>query len=77
MVGRVCKTNYTFEAQVENYKARLVAKGFFQQEGMDYTKTFASVACMVSISIVLALASRRGQEVHQIDVLSAFINGDL
>lgn len=60
-----------------NYKARLVAKGFSQQEGMDYTKTFAPVACMVPISIVPALASRRGQEVHRIDVLSAFLNGDL
>ncbi|KAJ9553558.1 LOW QUALITY PROTEIN: hypothetical protein OSB04_017603 [Centaurea solstitialis] len=58
-------------------KARLVAQGFCQEEGIDYEKTFAPVARLEAIRIFLAYASHRGFKVYQMDVKSAFLNGQL
>ena len=62
---------------VERLKARLVEKGFSQVEGIDYNETFAPVAKMNSICLVLSLAALHNWEVHQMDVKSAFLHGDL
>jgi len=59
------------------YKARLVAKGFSQKEGIDYTETFAPVIKYKSLRILLAIANERNMEVHQLDVTTAFLYGDL
>ena len=58
-------------------KARLVARGFVQQEGIDYDDTFAPVARMESVWVLLALAAQEGWGVHHMDVKWAFLNGDL
>ena len=63
--------------QIEKYKARLVAKGFNQLEGIDYNETFAPVAKMNTIRTILSIASSYKWEIHQMDVKSAFLNGDL
>ena len=55
----------------------MVAKGFSQVPGIDYSETFAPVARMNSIQIVLAIAAANRWEVHQMDVKSAFLHGDL
>ncbi|KAL6342281.1 hypothetical protein AAG906_007495 [Vitis piasezkii] len=57
--------------------ARLVAKGFKQREGIDYFDTYAPVARTTSIRILFALASIHNLFVHQMDVKTAFLNGDL
>ena len=62
---------------MDRHKARLVAKGFSQVEGIDYTETFSPVAKMNSIFLVLSLAASFKWEVHQMDVKSAFLPGDL
>ena len=62
---------------MDKNKARLVAKGFSHVLGIDYTKTFAPVAKMNSIRLTLATAAAQGWVVHQMDVKSAFLNGDL
>ena len=62
---------------VIKHKARLVARGFVQQEGVDYDDAFAPVARMESVRVLLALAAQEGWSVHQMDVKSAFLNGDL
>jgi hypothetical protein len=73
----VYKTKYASNESVERHEAQLVAKGFSQVEGIDYNETFAPVAKMNSICHVLSLAASRKWEVHQMDVKSAFFNGDL
>jgi len=52
-----------------------VAKGYSQQEGIDYTKTFASVAHLKEIRILLSFVAHHGMMLYQMDVKSAFLNG--
>eukprot|EP00253_Pinus_taeda_P014057 PITA_14057 len=73
----VYSTKYGPDGKVDKHKARLVAKGFSQFEGIDYTKTFSPVAKMNSIFLVLSLVASFKWEVHQMDVKSAFLHGDL
>eukprot|EP00253_Pinus_taeda_P035523 PITA_35523 len=73
----VYRTKKAPNGQVRRYKARLVAKGFQQVHGVDYDKTFASVAKMDSIRLALSIAAARGWEVHHMDVKNAFLHGDL
>ncbi len=81
--GKPLKNKWVFKlkkansAEPEIYKARLVIKCFLQRYGMDYTGTFAPVARLGSIRIILANAVIRGTHVHQMDVKTAFLNGDL
>ncbi|KAJ9561366.1 hypothetical protein OSB04_006526 [Centaurea solstitialis] len=58
-------------------KARLVAQGYCQEEGIDYEETFAPVARLEAIRIFLAYAAHKGFKVYQMDVKSAFLNGNL
>ena len=58
-------------------KARLVAKGYNQEEGIDYDETFAPVARLEAIRILLAFASYMGIRLFQMDVKCASLNGFL
>jgi hypothetical protein len=55
--------------------ARLVAQGFSQVYGIDFGETFAHVAHLVAIRILLAFAASMGFKLYQMDVKSAFLNG--
>ncbi|WVZ76638.1 hypothetical protein U9M48_024594 [Paspalum notatum var. saurae] len=56
-------------------KARLVARGVSSKEGIDYEETFAPVARLEAIRILLAFAASKGFKPQQMDVKSAFPNG--
>jgi hypothetical protein len=56
-------------------KARLVARGCSQVEGLDFEETFASVARLEAIRILLAFATSKGFKLYQMDVKNAFLNG--
>ena len=63
--------------QIDKYKARLCARGFTQQYGIDYFETFAPVVRMESLRILLTLAAAWDWEIHQMDVVSAYLLGEL
>ena len=59
------------------YKEILVSDGFSQFQGIDYNNTFAPVAKMDFIRLVLAIAASKQWEVHHMDVKCDFLNGDI
>jgi len=59
------------------YKARLVAKGFTQQYGIHYLETYAPVVKIASLRILLAIAAFNNYEIHQGDIKSAYLLGQL
>jgi hypothetical protein len=70
-------TKYASDGSVERHKAWLVEKGSSQVEGINYNETFASVAKINSICLVLSLVASHKWEVYQMDVKYAFLHGDL
>ena len=62
---------------IEKYKAHLVAKDFKQRKDVDYFDTFAPVTRIASIRVLITLASIHNLVIQQMDVKTAFLNGDL
>jgi hypothetical protein len=62
---------------VTRNKARLVAQGFTQMEGLDFGETYAPVARLESIRILLAYATHYNFKLYQMDVKSPFLNGPI
>ena len=62
---------------IQKYKACVIMQGFTQIEGVDYDKTFMPVAKLSSLRAILAIAVEHDLEVHQMDVKSAYLNGEL
>ncbi|KAG7572491.1 Ribonuclease H-like superfamily [Arabidopsis suecica] len=68
---------YKSNGDIERYKARLVARGFTQTYGEDYRDTFAPVAKLHTVRVVLSLATNLEWELWQMDVKNAFLQGEL
>lgn len=73
----IWKIKYKADGTLEKYKARLVAQGYSQVEGIDYNESFAPTARMTTIRIVFAVAAHKKWPVYHMDVICAFLNGDL
>ncbi|KAL0373536.1 UNVERIFIED_CONTAM: Retrovirus-related Pol polyprotein from transposon TNT 1-94 [Sesamum radiatum] len=65
------------DRSVDKFKARLVAKGFKQKEGIDYFDTYSPVVCLTTIRVLIALASVYSLPIHQMDMKTAFLYGEL
>ncbi|GLI71559.1 hypothetical protein VaNZ11_016806 [Volvox africanus] len=73
----VYKVKTNPDGSVDRFKARLVAKGCAQREGVDYGELFAPTSRGSSFRALLAVAAARELNLHQLDVSTAFLNGDL
>ena len=73
----VFKKKHDADGNVERFKARLVAQGYNQKSGVDYDETFSPVLRFESVRTMIALAVEQNLELHQIDVTTAFLNGEL
>ena len=71
------KKKYHSYGTLNTYKARVVAKGFRQEEEIDYFDTHAQVARITTARVLFALASLYNLYVHQMNVKTVFLNGDL
>jgi len=65
------------DSNIVRNKARLVAKGYNQEKNIDFDETYASVARLKAMRLLLANACMCNFKLHQIDVKSAFLNGFL
>jgi hypothetical protein len=73
----VFKVKMLPNSQIDKYKARLYTRGFSQEYGVDYFKTFTPVIRMESLRILLALTTIQYWEIHQMDIVSVYLLGDL
>lgn len=65
------------DGSIIKYKARLCACGYSQRPGIDYKAIYAPVVRTESLRLFLAIAAARDMDIHQMDVTSAFLNGEL
>jgi len=73
----VFRRKYNTDGSLQTFEIRLVAQDFRQYKGINYFETYALVACITSIRIILALSSIYNLYVHQMDVKITFFNGEL
>eukprot|EP00253_Pinus_taeda_P034460 PITA_34460 len=71
------KPKINADGSVEKYKATLVAKGYSPQEGIDFDDTFSPVAKLNTLRMLISLETKHKWKLHQLDVKSAFMNGEL
>jgi hypothetical protein len=73
----IYKIKHAADGSVEKLKEIFVARGFTQKEGIDYEETFSPVAKYTSILAIISLASILGWKLHQMDVKTTLLNGNI
>ncbi|KAE8687390.1 hypothetical protein F3Y22_tig00111022pilonHSYRG00655 [Hibiscus syriacus] len=73
----IFSVKYNFDGSIQRYKARLAARGFTQTYGIDFKETFAPVAKLNNVRVLLSLAVNCDWKLHQLDVKNDFHNGKL
>jgi hypothetical protein len=71
----VFKNKQGEDGEVVRNKARLIAQGYSQVEGLDFGETFAPVAHLEAIRILLAFVASKGFKLYQMDMKCVFLNG--
>ena len=65
------------DGRVDRLKGRLVAKGYTRVYGSDYYDTFSPVTKIVSIRLLLSMATMQSWPLYQLNIKNAFLQGDL
>nr|GEY66891.1 zinc finger, CCHC-type [Tanacetum cinerariifolium] len=73
----IFKMKMKVDGTIDKFKAQLVIQGFRQKEGIDYFDIYAPIARITAIRLLLALAVIHNLVIHQMDVKTSFLNGDL
>ena len=73
----IFKKKMKVDGTIDKFQARLVAKGFTQKQGIVYSDTYSPVARIAIIRLLVVLASIHKMVIHQMDVKTTFLNGDL
>ncbi|GJR83606.1 zinc finger, CCHC-type containing protein [Tanacetum coccineum] len=73
----IFKKKMKVDGTIDKFKVRLVIQGFRQKEGINYFDTYAPIACITIIRLLLALAAIQNLVIYQMDVKTTFLNGDL
>ena len=73
----IFKRKMKANGSIDKYKARLVVKGYKQKECVDYFDTYSPVTRITSIRMLIAIATLHNLEIHQMDVKTVFLNGEL
>ena len=73
----VLRKKLKLDGSIDKFKARLVVKNFKQKADLDFFDTFSLVTRITSIKLLIAIAAIFYLKIHQIDVKTAFLNGNL
>jgi hypothetical protein len=73
----VYKIKHDADRSVSIYKVRLVAKNYAQTYGIDYEETYSPIAKMMTIRVIIVMAVAKRWSLHEMDVKTAFLHGDM
>ena len=73
----IFKRKLKADGSIDKYKARLVVKGYKQKEGVDYFDPYSLVTRITSIQMLIAITALHNLKIHQMDVKTTFLNGEL
>nr|GEZ43018.1 zinc finger, CCHC-type [Tanacetum cinerariifolium] len=73
----IFKRKMKVDGTIDKFKAQSVIQGFRQKEWIDYFDTYGPIARITTIRLLLALVAIHNLVIHQMDVKTAFLNGDL
>jgi hypothetical protein len=73
----VFKKKLRLDGTIDKYKTRLVAKGYTQKKGKDFFYTYSPITRLTTIHVLLSLTASHGLLIHQMNVKTTFLNGEL